>query len=100
MPFIAAATIIRRGLNQNSGKKGIKANIEAGGILSECVANTKTIYSFNFQDSAVDMYMGVLENNMRQFVKDSLIAGLLVGIGQFVLLLEILQLWQLLNIIY
>ena len=63
MPFIAAATIIRRGLNQNSGKKGIKANIEAGGILSECVTNTKTIYSFNFQDSAVDMYMGVLENN-------------------------------------
>ena len=83
MPFIAATTIIRRGLNQNSGKKGIKANIEAGGILSECVTNTKTIYSFNFQDSAVDMYMGVLENNMRQFVKDSLIAGLLVGIGQF-----------------
>ena len=83
MPFIAAATIIRRGLNQNSGKKGIKANIEAGGILSECVTNTKTIYSFNFQDSAVDMYMGVLENNRRQFVKDSIIAGLLVGIGQF-----------------
>ena len=83
MPFIAAATIIRRGFNQNSGKKGIKANIEAGGILSECVTNTKTIYSFNFQDSAVGMYMGVLESNRRQFVKDSIIAGLLVGIGQF-----------------
>ena len=29
------------------------------------------------------MYMGVLENNRHQFVKDSIIAGLLVGIGQF-----------------
>ena len=83
MPFIVAAIIIRRGLNENSGKKGLKTNIEAGGILSECVTNTKTIYSFNFQESAIEMYMDVLEYNRSQFVKDSVLAGLFVGIGQF-----------------
>ena len=56
VPFIAIAIIIRRGLNRGSGKLGVKANVEAGAILLECVTNTKTIYSFNFQKAAVDMY--------------------------------------------
>ena len=55
VPFIAFAIIIRRSLNRGSGKRGVKANVEAGGILSECVTNTKTIYSFNFQNEAVRM---------------------------------------------
>ena len=83
VPFIAIAIIIRRGLNRGSGKRGVKANVEAGGILSECVTNTKTIYSFNFQEAAVDMYMGVLEYHRRQFLRDSIIAGIFVGLGQF-----------------
>ena len=83
VPFIAIAIIIRRGLNRGSGKRGVKANVEAGGILSECVTNTKTIYSFNFQKAAVEMYMGVLEYHRRQFLRDSIIAGIFVGLGQF-----------------
>ena len=83
VPFIAASIVIRRGLIRGSGKKGIKANIEAGGILSECVTNTKTIYSFNFQEAALKMYMGVLEYNKKQFIKDSFLSGLFIGIGQF-----------------
>ena len=83
VPFIAIAIIIRRSLNRGSGKRGVKANVEAGGILSECVTNTKTIYSFNFQKAAVDMYMGVLEYHRKQFLRDSIIAGIFVGLGQF-----------------
>jgi ATP-binding cassette subfamily B (MDR/TAP) protein 1 len=83
VPFIAIAIIIRRSLNRGSGKRGVKANVEAGGILSECVTNTKTIYSFNFQNAAVEMYMGVLEYHRRQFLRDSIIAGIFIGIGQF-----------------
>ncbi len=83
VPFIAIAIIIRRSLNRGSGKMGVKANIEAGGILSECVTNTKTIYSFNFQNAAVEMYMGVLEYHRKQFLRDSIIAGIFIGIGQF-----------------
>jgi len=82
-PFIAVAIIVRRSLNRGSGKRGVKANVEAGGILSECVTNTKTIYSFNFQNAAVEMYMGVLEYHRRQFLRDSIIAGIFIGIGQF-----------------
>ena len=83
VPFIAIAIVIRRSLNNGSGKRGVKANVEAGGILSECVTNTKTIYSFNFQKPAVDMYMDVLEYNRRQFLRDSIIGGFFVGLGQF-----------------
>ena len=83
VPFIAIAIIIRRTLNRGSGKRGVKANVEAGGILSECVTNTKTIYSFNFQKAAVEMYMGVLEYHRRQFLRDSIIAGIFIGLGQF-----------------
>ena len=83
VPFIAIAIIIRRTLNRGSGKRGVKANVEAGGILSECVTNTKTIYSFNFQRAAVEMYMGVLEYHRRQFLRDSIIAGIFIGLGQF-----------------
>ena len=85
IPFIALAIIIRRSVNSGSGKRGVKANVEAGGILSECVTNTKTIYSYNFQQPAVEMYMDVLEYNRRKFMKDALLAGFFVGLGQFCL---------------
>ena len=83
VPFIVAAIVIRRGLNQGSGKQGVKCNVEAGGILSECVTNTKTIFSFNFQKAAVQMYMDVLEYNRRQFVPDAMTSGFFIGLGQF-----------------
>ena len=85
VPLIATAMVMRRQVNSGSGKKGVKCNVEAGGILSECVTNTKTIYSYNFQQRAVDMYMGVLEYNRKKFRRDSMIAGFFVGLGQFAL---------------
>ena len=81
--FIVAATVIRRSINKGSNKFGVKANVEAGGILSECVTNTKTIYSFNFQKHAVEMYMDVLEYCRKQFFRDALISGFFIGLGQF-----------------
>ena len=83
VPFIVASTIIRRSINKGSNKFGVKANVEAGGILSECVTNTKTIYSFNFQQHAVEMYMDVLEYCRKQFFRDALISGFFIGLGQF-----------------
>jgi len=85
VPFIAISIIIRRTLNSGSGKRGVKAYVEAGGILSECVTNTKTIYSYNFQQPAVEMYMNALEYTRKKFVKDSVVAGFFVGLGQFAL---------------
>ena len=85
IPFVAASMAIRRSINRGQNKKGVKVNVEAGGILSECVTNTKTIYSFNFQEAAVDMYMDVLKYHRKQFLRDAFLAGLFVGIGQFCL---------------
>jgi len=61
---------MRRSINSGSGKRGVKANVEEGGILSECVTNTKTIHSYNFKNHAVEMYMNTLEYNRKKFLKD------------------------------
>ena len=68
---------------QGSSKKGIKANIEAGGILSECVVNTKTIFSFNFQPEALRMYLQAIEFIRQQFFRDAIISGFFIGLGNF-----------------
>ena len=60
-----------------------KMDIEAGAVLSECVINTKTIYSFNFQKPAVQMYLKILEAEKKNFLRDSLIQGILLGLGVF-----------------
>ena len=83
VPFIVAANVIRRGMMQGTSKKGVKANVEAGGILSECVINTKTIFSFNFQPSAIRMYLNAIEFVRRQFYRDAFISGFFVALGNF-----------------
>ena len=83
VPFIVIANVIRRGMMQGSSKKGIKANVEAGGILSECVINTKTIFSFNFQPAAIRMYLDAIEYIRQQFYHDAFISGFFVGLGSF-----------------
>ena len=83
LPFIVFAIVIRRGLNRNSGKFGLKANIEAGAHLSECVTNTKTIYSFNFQRRAVELYLKILKYVRDNFVYDSFFSGFFIGLGFF-----------------
>jgi ABC-type multidrug transport system fused ATPase/permease subunit len=83
VPFIVIANVIRRGMMQASSKTGVKANVEAGGILSECVINTKTIFSFNFQPAAIKMYLDAIEFIRQQFYRDALISGFFVGLGNF-----------------
>ena len=83
VPFIVAANVLRRIMMQNAGGRGIKANIEAGGILSECVINTKTIFSFNFQPTAIQMYLNAIEFIRRKIFRDSFISGFFVALGRF-----------------
>ena len=83
VPFIVTSNVIRRGMMQGSSKKGVKANIEAGGILSECVINTKSIFSFNFQPTAIKMYLNAIEFIRQQFYRDAFISGFFVGLGNF-----------------
>ena len=84
VPFIVFSNILRR-INQggNTNKKGFQGNIEAGAILSECVINTPTIFSFNFQRTAIKMYLEAIEDVKKYFIKDSLINGFFIGLGNF-----------------
>ena len=83
MPIIVISNVITRQLIETSGKKSIMEKIEAGGILSECVMNTKTIFCFNFQRKAIRMYTEILESIRRQFIRDSIIMGFFMGLGSF-----------------
>ena len=83
MPFIIASAVLSNYTKQGGRDSYREINIEAGGILSECVINTKTIYSFNFQKEAVRMYLNVLDRAKKDFLRDSICKGLLIGIGIF-----------------
>ena len=82
VPFIIASDIIKKGKVEGQGQKAVEANIESS-ILSECVVNTKTIFSFNFQKEAVSMYLQAIEFIHLEICKDSLITGLFIGLGCF-----------------
>ena len=83
MPFIIASNVLSNYTKQGGRDSYRAINIEAGGILSECVINTKTIFSFNFQREAVRMYLNVLDKAKKDFLRDSLFKGLLIGTGIF-----------------
>ena len=83
MPFIIISSVISDYTKQGGKDSYRKINIEAGGILSECVINTKTIFSYNFQSQAVKMYLNILDLAKKDFLRDSLLKGILIGIGIF-----------------
>ncbi len=83
LPFIVYAQIIIAKTRRGGREDDKKIDIEAGGVLSECVINTKTIYSFNFQKPAVNMYLKILYEAEKKFFKDSFIKGIVCGLGIF-----------------
>ena len=83
MPFIIISAVVSHYTKQGGRDSYRQINIEAGGILSECVINTKTIFSFNFQQEAVRMYLRVLDLAKKDFLRDSVLKGIIIGIGIF-----------------
>ena len=65
--------------NGREGNK--KIQIEAGSILSECVINIKTIFSFNFQKKASEIYSNILESETKNYLKNCIMQGFWVGFG-------------------
>ena len=81
MPITIISNIIRRQFIQTSGKKSIMAKMEAGGLLSECIINTKTVFCYNFQRKAISIYSKIYDYIRRQFICDSIIMGFFMGLG-------------------
>ena len=81
LPFIIYG-MIKKGDYKDNGRESNKLlKIEAGNILSESVVNIKTIFSFNFQKKALELYANILNIEKKQFLKSALLQGLCVGLG-------------------
>ena len=83
LPFIMFINIMRRLLMKSDNKKSIQSNIEGGGILSECILNSKTIFCYNFKPEAIHLYTETIEYVIKQQIRDSFINGLILGITFF-----------------
>ena len=65
------------------GKRKYKEiRIEAINFFSECVTNTKTLFSFNFQECAIKMYNNILNKETKDYIKDSLLSSALTAAGE------------------
>ena len=85
IPFIVMTTVLMGEYRENGREKNKDIRIEAGSILSECVINTKTIFSLNFQTHAVNLYRDILKKETKAYLKDSIMLGFLIGLGTFIL---------------
>ena len=54
--------------------------IEARSFFSECVTNTKNIFPFNFQKTAINFYKNILDKNINDYIIDSILIGICLGI--------------------
>jgi len=57
MPFMIVITFIRRLAMQVDSPKSLESSMDGGRIISECVTNSKTIFSYNFNREAIRLYL-------------------------------------------
>lgn len=88
LPIIILTFALQWRLRQGFNSKDEYLESKAGGILSESVCNTKTIFSYNMQGKVVDMYINILTSKDKDNFKSTLFTGLLFGLSQCILLLD------------
>ena len=81
VPFSVFGLVKKEDYMENGREGNKKMQIEAGSILSECVVNIKTIFSFNFQKKAVEIYSKILQSDEKNYLKNSIMQGFWVGLG-------------------
>ena len=84
LPFILFFTTFKAYFRENGSEGNYDLKVEAGNIISECVISTKTIFSFNFKEAAMDIYRFFLNKENANNFKISILSGLLFGIGIFI----------------
>ena len=82
LPFIMIINLLRKVAMPNDKKKSLR-NLEAGAIISGCFTNTKTIFAYNFQKKALELYLDANANILKQQVINEFINGIIVGITLF-----------------
>ena len=81
MPFIVYGIIKKDDYKENGRESNKATKIEAGSFLSQSVMNIKTIFSFNFQKRALELYENILQSSKKNFLKDAMMQGLWLGLG-------------------
>ena len=81
LPFVIYGMVKKGDYAENGRESNKLLKIEAGNILSESVVNIKTIFSFNFQKRALELYGNILNTEKKQFLKGALLQGFCVGLG-------------------
>ena len=81
VPMSVFGLVKKQDYMENGRESNKKIQIEAGSVLSECVVNTKSIFSFNFQKKAIEIYSNILQSETRNHLIDSVMQGFWVGLG-------------------
>ena len=81
MPFIIYGSVKKEDYKENGREDNKTIKIEAGSFLSESVVNIKTIFSFNFQKKALELYENILHTEKKNFLKNAMMQGLWLGLG-------------------
>ena len=83
LPFLLFITFLRRLILQVDSKKSMEANMEGGRIISECVTNTKIIFSYNFTKEALNLYLESIDYITQKQIRDNIINGLALAFIYF-----------------
>ena len=83
LPFLIILTIIRRFTVQVDSPKSLAAAAEGGRILSECTLGSKTIFSYNFSQSALNLYLEAIDYITQRQYMDNFINSLSIGLTLF-----------------
>lgn len=80
MPLLVISELLSIKTRPYGRMSYIKANVNAGSLLSECVSNTKTVFSYNFQQTAAQLYVKYIDVVTKDFIRDSIMKGVYYGL--------------------
>lgn len=83
LPLILISSVFHMRLQQGFSDVSEVVDSTAGGIVSESIVNTKTIFCYNMQDNVVDLYHKEIQNGEKTINKTSFVNGILFGLSQF-----------------
>ena len=83
LPMIIISSAMSAKLRQGFSDVSEVVDISAGGIVSESIINTKTIFCYNMQDKVVALYNHEIEIGDRTINKSSFWNGIFFGLSQF-----------------
>ena len=85
LPLIIITYVFQFKVQKGQSVGNENVEMEAGGILSEAVLNTKTIFSYNMENKIVDFYAKVLSNLKKKLITTSAINGIFYALSQFII---------------